>query len=73
MASILPVLIAVLPYLNQKNRNIFTFALFFDAKDKGNLWNAWNPIAQAIFICYQSFTGPRYWIPKFYSYGVERA
>jgi len=35
IASILPVLIAVLPYLNpEKIEKHFTFALFYDAKDK---------------------------------------
>ena len=49
MASILPVLIAVLPYLNpEKIEKHFTFALFFDAKDKKVIsGNAWNPYSSS--------------------------
>ena len=47
IASILPVLIAVLPYLNsEKIEKHFTFALFYDAPNKniifGNSWNAYS-------------------------------
>ena len=47
LASILPVLIAVLPYLNsEKIEKHFTFALFYDAPNKniisGDNWNAYS-------------------------------
>jgi len=49
VASILPVLIAVLPYLNpEKIEKHFTFALFYDAKDKKVIsGNAWNPYSSS--------------------------
>lgn len=49
MASILPVLIAVLPYLNpEKIEKHFTFALFYDAKEKKVIsGNAWNPYSSS--------------------------
>lgn len=47
IASILPILIAVLPYLNpEKIEKHFTFVLLYDAKDKtvisGDTWNSYS-------------------------------